>query len=167
MPYDQSTGAGSVGVEFAGTAVSSTGFGGTIGSANKKSAGLVQDNRELQWSEGYYRGYYELHITPSEITANYYGTHLFSLPILPLSTSFGAKLMIAGCPTVSFRNPLEISLANFTVKAGDNHLQRSVANGTVETGALQRGSVKQTNVTLNTETGMWNVTAFDQVFIQY
>lgn len=65
------------------------------------------------------------------------------------------------------RNPFEISLANFTVKAGDNHLLRNVANGSVESGALQRGSVKQTNLTLNTADGTWNVTAFDQMFIQY
>jgi len=75
-PYDQVTGAGSIGVEFAGTAVSSSGFGGTIASANKKAAGLVRDNIELQWSEGYYRGYYELQISPSEITANYFGMSL-------------------------------------------------------------------------------------------
>ncbi|KAF2463085.1 uncharacterized protein BDR25DRAFT_329916 [Lindgomyces ingoldianus] len=145
-PYDPVTGAGSVGVEFAGTAVSSTGFGGggTIASANKKSTGLIRDNKELQWSEGYYRGYYELHISSSSLTANYYG-----------------------CPTVATRNPFEISLANFTVKAGDNCLLRSVANGSVESGALQKGSVKQTNLTLDTETGMWNITRFEQMFIQY
>ncbi|KAF2194125.1 phosphodiesterase/alkaline phosphatase D precursor [Zopfia rhizophila CBS 207.26] len=143
-PYDPKTGTGSIGVEFAGTAVSSTGFGGTINSANTKSRGLVKDNVELQWSEGYYRGYYELHISPDELTANYYG-----------------------CPTVATRNPFEISLANFTVTSGDNHIARSVANGTVESGALQRGNVKQTNLTLNTETGTWNVTRFEQMFIQY
>ena len=72
-PYDPVTGAGSIGVEFAGTAVSSTGFGGTIDSANKKSKGLVKDNKELQWSEGYFRGYYELQISPQSIVANYFG----------------------------------------------------------------------------------------------
>ncbi|KAF2267353.1 hypothetical protein CC78DRAFT_457557 [Lojkania enalia] len=143
-PYDQVTGVGSVGVEFAGTAVSSSGFGGTIANATTKSKGLVRDNKELQWSEGYYRGYYELHISPDEIQANYFG-----------------------CPTVASRNPFEISLANFTVKAGDNHLTRNVGNGTVEAGALQRGTTRQTNVTLNTETGTWNVTMFNQMFIQY
>ncbi|ORX93587.1 PhoD-like phosphatase-domain-containing protein [Clohesyomyces aquaticus] len=143
-PYDQATGAGSIGVEFAGTAVSSSGFGGTISSANTKSKGLVKDNRELQWSEGYYRGYYELQISPKAIVANYYG-----------------------CPTVATRNPFEISLANFTVLVGENRIQRSVANGTVESGALQRGSLKMTNLTLNTETGGWNVTSFDQMFIKY
>jgi alkaline phosphatase D len=68
---------------------------------------------------------------------------------------------------VATRNPFEISLANFTVQAGANHLQRSVANGSVESGALQRGSVKMTNLTLNTESGTWNVTMFNQMFIKY
>ncbi|KAL1610107.1 hypothetical protein SLS60_001772 [Paraconiothyrium brasiliense] len=144
MPYDQITGAGSVGVEFAGTAVSSSGYAPNITYGNVEAAGLVRDNKELQWTEGYYRGYYELQISSSEITANYFG-----------------------CPTVAFRNPLEISLANFTVLAGANHLKRSVANGTVENGALQRGSVKQTNLTRNTETGAWNVTHFNQMYIKY
>lgn len=73
MPYDQVTGEGSVGVEFAGTAVSSSGFKGTFAATNKESQGLVRDNRELQWSEGRYRGYYELQISPAEIEANYFG----------------------------------------------------------------------------------------------
>lgn len=71
--YDPATGAGSIGVEFAGTAVSSSGFGGTIASANKKSAGVVRDSPELMWSEGYYRGYYELHVKKDEVRAEYYG----------------------------------------------------------------------------------------------
>jgi alkaline phosphatase D len=75
MPYDQTTGAGSVGVEFAGTAVSSSGQKGTIAATNKVSQGLVKDNKELQWSEGRYRGYYELQISPAEIVANYYGQY--------------------------------------------------------------------------------------------
>ncbi|PSN75212.1 hypothetical protein BS50DRAFT_581925 [Corynespora cassiicola Philippines] len=83
MPYDRVSGERSIGVEFAGTAVSSTGltspsFGGTIANANAKAAGLVKDNKELQWNEV--------------------------------------------CPTVASHNPFEISLANFTIKTGDNHL---------------------------------------------
>jgi alkaline phosphatase D len=161
MPYDQATGAGSIGVEFAGTAVSSSGFGGTIASANKKSTGLVRDNKELQWSEGYYRGYYELQISPTEMTANYFGTSPASMSSTQPSNYY------IGCPTVATRNPFEISLANFTVLAGANHLQRSVANGSVESGALQRGNVHMTNLTLNTESRTWNVTAFNQMFIKY
>lgn len=72
-----------------------------------------------------------------------------------------------GCPTVRTRNPFEISLANFTIKAGDNHLQRNVANGTVANGALQRGTVRQTNLTLNTETKTWNITKIDGMYIKY
>jgi hypothetical protein len=53
--------------------VSSTGFGGTIESANEESRGLVRDNRELQWNEGYYRGYYELQVSPERIDASYFG----------------------------------------------------------------------------------------------
>ena len=65
------------------------------------------------------------------------------------------------------RNPFEVSLANFTVQAGANHLDRNVAGGSVESGALQRGKTVPTNLTLNTEAGTWNVTGFDQMFIQY
>lgn len=74
-PYDQVTGAGAIGVEFAGTAVSSSGYGAgrTIANSSSKSAQLVRDNRELQWAEGYYRGYYELHVSPEQLEARYYG----------------------------------------------------------------------------------------------
>jgi alkaline phosphatase D len=63
-------------------------------------------------------------------------------------------------------------LANFTVKAGENHLQRYngmvvAGNGHVESGALQRGPTTPTNVTLNTITGLWNVTGFEQMFLTY
>jgi len=69
---------------------------------------------------------------------------------------------------VAQRLPLEIPIANFTVKAGANHLERNVANGTVEAGALQRGTVRQTNQTLNTEKGNWtHTTGYDQMFIKY
>ncbi|KAH7074144.1 PhoD-like phosphatase-domain-containing protein [Paraphoma chrysanthemicola] len=145
-PYDQVTGAGAIGVEFAGTAVSSTGYGSgrSIANSSARSAGLVRDNRELQWAEGYYRGYYELHISPDELNARYYGS-----------------------PSVATRNPFEVSLANFTVKSGENHLQRNVAGGRVESGALQRGSTVPTNLTLNTLSRTWNVTGFNQMFITY
>ncbi|CAA9966080.1 PhoD Phosphodiesterase/alkaline phosphatase D [Pyrenophora teres f. maculata] len=150
-PYDQATGAGAIGVEFAGTAVSSSGYGAgrSIANSSDRSAALVRDNRELQWTEGYYRGYYELYISPEELNAQYFGS-----------------------PSVASRNPFDISLANFTVKAGANHLQRS--NGTVvatdghaESGALQRGPTIPTNMTLDTLTGKWNVTGFEKMFVTY
>ncbi|KAJ5063556.1 PhoD-like phosphatase-domain-containing protein [Bipolaris maydis] len=142
-PYDQATGEGAIGVEFAGTAVSSSGYGSgrSIANSSDRSAALVRDNRELQWTEGYYRGYYELFISPDELNAQYYGS-----------------------PSVASRNPFDISLANFTVKAGANHLARTngsvvAAGGYVESGALQRGPTTPTNLTLNTVTGTWNITA--------
>ncbi|KAK3059839.1 hypothetical protein LTS18_009942 [Coniosporium uncinatum] len=146
--YDPATGAGSVGVEFAGTAVSSSGFGGTIMSARDQAGSLVEDNSELQWNEGYYRGYFELQISYDSVQASYFG-----------------------CPSVAYRNPLEISLANFTVQSGTNRLRRPVAGGTVESGYLKGGEgFDQTNATFNTETGAWNVTSggiFNQMFIAY
>lgn len=72
-----------------------------------------------------------------------------------------------GSPSVATRNPFEVSLANFTVKAGSNRLQRNVAGGQVESGALQRGKTVPTNLTLNTLTGTWNVTGFNNMFITY
>ena len=159
--YNPVTGAGAVGVEFAGTAVSSSGFGGTLLTANNQSDSLIRDNSELQWNEGkppsvilprtdtdsaegYYRGYFELQISAEKIDAYYYG-----------------------CPTVATRNPYEISLANFTVIAGANKLQRPVAGGSVESGFLQGGEVDMTNLTLNTETGEYLFTSFNQMFISY
>lgn len=66
-------------MEFAGTAVSSSGYGAGrgINGANGKAKGLVGSNRELQWAEGYYRGYYELYVSPEELTARYFGTYSF------------------------------------------------------------------------------------------
>lgn len=55
------------------------------------------------------------------------------------------------------RNPLEISLANFTVKSGSNRLSRPIAGGVAESGSLKGGMISQTNVTNNTETGEWTI----------
>lgn len=74
--YDSNTGSGSIGVEFAGTAVSSPSPYGqniTLAKANNASHLLTQYNRELQWSELYYRGYYELQISHDSVNASYFG----------------------------------------------------------------------------------------------
>jgi len=60
-------------VEFAGTAVTSSGFGGTILSANTQAGKLVRDNQELLWNEGYYRGYFQMQIGYDAINTSYYG----------------------------------------------------------------------------------------------
>jgi alkaline phosphatase D len=88
------------------------------------------------------------------------------LPIHLLNRLY-TMLIKTGSPSVATRNPFEISLANFTVKAGANHLQRSVAGGRVESGALQKGATVPSNLTLNTATGTWNVTGFEKMFITY
>ncbi len=143
-PYDMATGAGSIGVEFAGTAVSSPSPYGqniTLANANNASNFLIGANRELQWSEIYYRGYFELQVSQSCVTANYFGL-----------------------PTIVNRNPNEISLANFTVLSGANKLQRnpSVAGGVVENGALKGGRTVLTNVTNSTDTGLYFISMENQ-----
>ena len=141
-PYDPHTGDGAIGVEFAGSAVSSPSPGGqniSLAASRIGSQALVADNRELQWSELYYRGYFELHITKESVNANYFGL-----------------------PTIVDRNPHEIPLANFTVMSGANHLERfngTVASSPVENGYLKFGQVKQTNITNSTDVagGFWFV----------
>ena len=142
-PYDPSTGQGSIGVEFAGTAVTSPSPAGqniSLAAANIASRALIADNRELQWSELYYRGYFELHIGQDSVNASYFGM-----------------------PTVVIRNPDEISLANFTVLSGANALYRDPVpgGGVVENGALKGGRIVQTNSTNNTDTGIYFISHED------
>lgn len=110
-PYDPETGEGAIGVEFAGTAVSSTGFNGLIEPARIEAENRVGNNTMLQWQDGYYRGYFILSVTPEKLEAQYYGS-----------------------PTVASRNSWDLPLANFTVVAGENKLARPVAGGSVEAG---------------------------------
>lgn len=146
-PYNRTTGEGGIGVEFAGTAVSSTSsFGSnlTIAGANAMSQSLVDNNPVLQWSEGYYRGYFEMQISKERVLASFFGT-----------------------PSLESRNGFEVSLANFTVENGANRLSRPVAgeNG-VESGALQGSAmVAVSNLTVDTNTGDYFVHSFDRVNI--
>ena len=135
--YDLATGAGAVGVEFAGSAVSSPSPAGqniSLARANNASSYLVAANRELQWSELYYRGYFELHVSQEAVQARYFGM-----------------------PTIVNANPNELSLANFTVKSGENRLARdpTVGGGVAANGFLRGGQVKATNITNNTATGQY------------
>ncbi|KAI9884698.1 MAG: hypothetical protein M1823_003516 [Watsoniomyces obsoletus] len=130
--YNNVTGEGSIGVEFAGTAVSSPSPAGqnvTIAQANNVSSIIVRDNPELQWSELYYRGYYELHIDYEQVEARYFGV-----------------------PTNRRRTGEEIPLATFQVRNGENRLRRNptVGGGRVENGFLRGGRTVQTNRTVNT-----------------
>ena len=66
------------------------------------------------------------------------------------------------------RNRLEVSLANFTVNAGENRLQRPVGGGTVEAGVLKGGSVRESNLSVDTSSGVWAVrNDLGGMFIQY
>ncbi len=137
--YDPDSGAGSVGVEFAGSAVSSpcpAGQNITLANANIGSAWLTAANRELQWQDLYYRGYYEISIGYDAINASFFGL-----------------------PSLATRNGYEISLANFSIKAGANKLDRGssnvVAGGIAESGSLKGGRTTGSNLTHDTATGEW------------
>jgi alkaline phosphatase D len=134
--YNASTGEGSIGVEFAGSAVSSPSPAGqnvTLAFGNVISSLLTADNIELQWQDVYYRGYYELDISYDAVEAQFFGL-----------------------PTIATRDGWEISLANFTVKSGENKLFRTegvVGGGTAESGSLKGGKITGGNVTVDTATG--------------
>ncbi|KAF4555768.1 Hypothetical protein D9617_2g057310 [Elsinoe fawcettii] len=138
--YNQATGEGSIGVEFAVTAVSSSGFGGSVASANQQADELTRDNAELMWNEGYFRGYLKLTLTPEEARAEYYGA-----------------------PTVRLRNAWDIPLGNFTTVSGSNRLARPIGGGSVTTGSLKDGvnpgvvTGVNSTLALNTETGEWAI----------
>ncbi|KAK4952892.1 hypothetical protein LTR66_013705 [Elasticomyces elasticus] len=137
-PYDPVTGAGSIGVEFAGSAVSSPcpyGQNITHVRANNYSDWLVRANAELQWQDVYYRGYYELTVGADAVEAKYFGI-----------------------PSVVQRLPYEVSIANFTVRSGANAVQRPIGGGLVGSGALKSGNVVVNNVTNDTTTGQYRVT---------
>ncbi|KAH7398714.1 PhoD-like phosphatase-domain-containing protein, partial [Phaeosphaeria sp. MPI-PUGE-AT-0046c] len=146
VEYDPITGSGAIGVEFSVTGTTSDGMEGPLAATEAMSQNLVRDNAELQWQEGYYRGYTELHISRDAVEAQYWG-----------------------CPTIETRNAFEVSLANFTVANGANRLDRPIGGGAVEAGAVKegQGEVKSTNVTKDTQTGEWSVHAFDRMFLEW
>ncbi|KAL7283566.1 hypothetical protein ACG7TL_003001 [Trametes sanguinea] len=115
--YDFITGKGAIGVEFAGTAVTSTSaFGAGIlpAAADKISQVLVQVNTDLQWSEGSYRGFFTLTLNTTTAIATYYAMRNVSTPNLDAFAS-----------------------ATFVVEAGANKLARPVAGGKVNAGVLK------------------------------
>ncbi|KAI5862150.1 PhoD-like phosphatase-domain-containing protein [Durotheca rogersii] len=141
-PYDPETGDGAVGVEFAGTAVSSTGYRASIARARTEAQYRVGNNSVLQWQDGYYRGYFLLSLSPDRLEARYYGS-----------------------PSVATRNSWDLPLANFTVVAGESKLARPVAGGSVEAGFLRGGQTEPTNITLNTDTREWGVVGFEKMYL--
>lgn len=73
--YDPVTGQGAIGVEFAGTGVTSTTgpfLPGPVERATNFSSIFVRDNVDLQWSEGFFRGFFTLSVTPKTLNATYF-----------------------------------------------------------------------------------------------
>jgi alkaline phosphatase D len=120
--YDPTTGVGALGVEFAGSAVSSPGPLQNISyaTATYGSNWLLSANEELQWQDLYYRGYFELDVDYDRIKADFYGI-----------------------PDIKSRNGKEILLASFEVADGENRLKRdpTVGGGVAYSGALRNGAL--------------------------
>ncbi|KAL8783706.1 MAG: hypothetical protein Q9213_004445 [Squamulea squamosa] len=72
-PYNEATGAGGVGVEFAGTAVSSTGARGTISTTDAAARARISQSSVLQWQDGYYRGYFLMSVGKDKIETQFFG----------------------------------------------------------------------------------------------
>ncbi|KAI0686724.1 PhoD-like phosphatase-domain-containing protein [Cytidiella melzeri] len=119
ITYNPATGQGSLGVEFAGTAVTSTSsFGSHISpqAADVISTAYITDplNADLQWSEGSFRGFFTLTLNTTHASATYWAMN-----------------------NVSTANLDAFASATFIVKAGDNKLSRPVAGGQVLAGVLK------------------------------
>ncbi|KAJ8700230.1 hypothetical protein PTI98_003275 [Pleurotus ostreatus] len=115
--YNPITGAGAVGVEFAGTAVTSTStFGADTNQsiAEGLSRQLVQANPDLQWSEGFFRGFYTLTVDVHQIKADFFAMRNITIPNLEAFVS-----------------------ASFIVENGANKLKRPIAGGKINAGALK------------------------------
>lgn len=89
----------------------------------------MRANRELQWQDLYYRGYYELSLTYDVAKATFFGI-----------------------PNTRVKNGQEIQLAQFQVNKNENKLARnpSVGGGTAESGYLRGGKITPTNKTVDT-----------------
>lgn len=78
--YNAETGKGAIGVEFAGTAVTTPPeevFDVIEPDAGNLSRTLIKNNEEMFWQEGYYRGYFHLKVTPEELSAQFFGIYCY------------------------------------------------------------------------------------------
>ncbi|THG99643.1 hypothetical protein EW026_g2761 [Hermanssonia centrifuga] len=127
--YNPTTGNGAIGVEFAGTAVTSTSsFGSGILplQANAKSQTYLTDklNADLQWSEGSFRGFFTLTIEPHQVNATYWAMQ-----------------------NITNANLEAFPSATFIVEAGANKLSRPVAGGKVAAGVLKTEALAAVDTT--------------------
>ena len=70
--YDPATGRGSVGIEFAGTSVTSSSAIGAGPDGEKQLATIKAARPHLHYVDGRYRGYYLVDITPERLQAEFY-----------------------------------------------------------------------------------------------
>jgi alkaline phosphatase D len=70
--YDRTTGKGSLGVEFAGTSISSPTSLGTGPEGAKQVAGIRASRPHLHYVDGDYRGYFVLDLTTQKLQADFY-----------------------------------------------------------------------------------------------
>lgn len=73
--YDPETGKGAIGVEFAGTAVTSAPeplFNVIEPDATNFSRTMIENNEEMFWQDEYYRGYFHLTVTPEKLAAQFF-----------------------------------------------------------------------------------------------
>ena len=98
--YDKTTGKGSLGVEFAGTSVTSP---SNVGRDGEKQLAAIRDSRpHLHYVDGRYRGYYIVDLTSQRLQADYYAV-----------------------ATVEERSTKERFERGFITESGRNHLVES------------------------------------------
>jgi alkaline phosphatase D len=97
--YDNMTGRGSMGIEFAGTSVTSSSSLGTGPDGEKQLAAVKAARPHLHYADGRYRGYYVLDVTRERLQADYYAMK-----------------------TILDRTPDERFVTGFAAPAGQMHL---------------------------------------------
>jgi alkaline phosphatase D len=112
---------------------------GPVEASNNISLGYVQENIDLQWSEGHFRGFFAFRVTPDVMDTTYYSMQNVSEyynPLLAFYCWFLCLLLFFK----AFRNLDGFASASFSVKAGANRLTRPVSKGKVLSGALKPGN---------------------------
>lgn len=117
--YDPQTGEGSVAVEFAGTAVSSSSSYGKLDAAGyaKRASDLVKANPNLQFAEGAHRGYFSIEFKRDELNAQYWSVKDNNVKDSPA-----------------------FELASFNVKKGAKKLTRPINGGQIPSSGATKAS---------------------------
>ena len=100
--YDRATGKGSIGVEFAGTSVSSPSNLGRGPEGPKQLADTLAARPHLHYGDGRYRGYFIVDMTRERLQADFYAV-----------------------ATVEERNTMERFEKGFITESGRNHLTQA------------------------------------------